>query len=220
MAAKTGEAIKGGDIFRALIDLVILALLVCGSAFGGYWYGVHERLAPVQNVPPGTPGAVSSTDVTPAATGTATMPTPAAQTTPLTIPSAPATPQTSTTPAATTHHGTKKYWLASSGVDYMGYSVTVSVNDNPVDSFYGPGKTFDITRFVKPGENTVQFEAKPLGDQYNKHKDDGKSELKVQVVAGPKITDEFKSSDVVLSYVRRANESEEFNDSLKFTAGK
>lgn len=209
--AAGGDAITGGSVFRALIDLVILALLVCGAAFGGYWYGIHERLAPINAVAPGTPGALPPAAVTSAPTEPAksatTSPTPAANTT------------TATTAPAATKKGKLKFWLTSSGTDYVGYSINVNVNDNPVDGFFGPGKSIDVTRFVKPGDNVVTFEAKQLGEKYNKHKGDKKSELEVKLVSGPAITEDFKSSAVLATFQRTAADTEEGIETMHFTDG-
>lgn len=229
MAQKsTGDGVKGGDIVRALIDLVILALLVCGAAFGGYWYGIHERLAPINAVAPGTPGALPATAVTPAADDNKQPATAAAASTEkkpiaLTSNTVPAHESNSTpaseSNAATAKKAKAKFWIASFGTDYIGNSITVSVNDNPVDSFFGPGKTVDVTRFVKHGDNTVTFEAKALGDEYNKHKGDRKAELKVQLVSGPQIQENFKSSDVLASFKRIATDSEGSTDTVHFNDG-
>jgi hypothetical protein len=99
----------------------------------------------------------------------------------------------------------------------MGYSITVSVNGKPVDSFFGPGKTYDITTMVKPGENSILFDSKFMGDKYNKHSGDEKSVLTLQVVSGPYVSENFKKSDVALSYSRNASETEDFKDTKHFT---
>lgn len=192
---------KGGELVKAMLDLVILVLLLAGAGFGGYFWGLHERLAPIQEVPPGTPNAV------------------AASTVPV-VPTKPATPfekaEVVEKPAVKT--GKIKYWLASSGEEYIGYSITAKVNGSPVDSFFGPGKNVDVTRLVKSGDNEVTFEAKALGSQYNKHDGDAKSILTVQLVKGPHIQEEFKQSDVLVTYKRNATESEDFNNTEHFSA--
>lgn len=191
---------KGDDIKRALVDFIFVTLLVTGAGFGGYFYGTVQRLAPVQAVPPGTPGALP-----PTAASTSTSSPPPAST---------PTPQ-SATPASSTKKTPKtKYWLSSSGSDYIGYSITVKVNDDAVDNFFGPGKNLDITRFIKPGDNAVTFEAKALGADYNKHAGDAKSVLTVQVVRGPTIQEDFKESDVLLTYKRSAADSGDNSETL------
>lgn len=220
-AAGGGGDIKGSDIFKALIDLIILALLMVGSGFGGYWYGVHERLAPVKNVAPGTPGALPASAVTPVAPGTQPAPTAAtpatsstATTTTTATPTAPSTATTTSAPAASS----EKFWITSSGTDYIGYNITVSVNGSPVDSFYGPDKTINLTRFVKHGENTITFDAKNMPN-INKHKGQPTAMLTLKLVHGPKITDEFKPGDVLLSYTRNAGQTEDDTKELTFTDG-
>ena len=196
---------KGQELVKALLDLVILALLLAGAGFGGYFWGLHERLAPIQEVPPGTanalqPSAVAATPATPVKT--VTEPSKAAD------PVAAAPAKTSKT----------KYWISSSGEEYIGYSITAKVNGNAVDSFFGPGKNVDVTRYVKSGDNAVTFEAKALGEQYNKHGGDASSILTLQLVKGAHVQEEFKPSDVLLTYKRNATESEDFNDTEHFTA--
>jgi hypothetical protein len=71
---------------------------------------------------------------------------------------------------------------------------------------------------VKSGDNAVTFEAKSLGEQYNKHDGDAKSILTLQLVKGSHVQDEFKSSDVLVTYKRNATESEDFNDTEHFSA--
>jgi hypothetical protein len=212
-AASTGD-IKGGDILKAFVDLIILALLMCGSGFGGYWYGMHERLAPAKNVAPGTPGALPATAVTPAP-GTAPGTAPATST--ATAPTTTTAPATA--PTAATSGKKEKFWITSSGADYTGYQIIVNVNDNPVDNFFGPGKTIDITRFVKHGDNKITFEAKEMGAKYNKHKDDATAVLELQIVKGPQVSEDYKASDVLVTYKRNASENEDFNDTRSFADG-
>lgn len=221
LVAQKGEEIKGGTIVRAFIDLIIVGLLLCGAGFGGYWYGMHERLAPVHDVPPGTAAALPPSVVTPAS-GTATA----------TGTSTGASTGTSTSTGASTAHtppptntsssekkGKRKYWVVSSGIDYTGFQIVVNVNGNPVDSFFGPGKSVDVTRFVKPGqENEVTFEEKALGEKYNKHPGDESAELKVRLVHGPQITEDFKPEDVLITVTRNASESESLDETKQFEA--
>lgn len=200
----------GQNLWRATIDLVVLSLLLAGAGFGGYYLGTHEELAPVQRVGAGTPGAVRDTVILPLP---AKKPAPAAQTT--------ATTTSTTTAAASTPPpapAKMKYWLYSSGEDYIGSSITVKVNDTTVDNFFGPGKSVDVSRLVKPGSNDVVFEAKALGDQYNKHSGDEKATLTVRLVSGPSVQENFKDSDVLLKYQRSATDSADDSESDQFTA--
>ncbi len=195
---------KGQELVKALLDLVILVLLLAGAGFGGYFWGLHERLAPIQEVPPGTANAIQPSAVTEAPTAPVKTVT---------------QPNRSDAATATPAKSSKmKYWISSSGEEYIGYSITAKVNGNAVDSFFGPGKNVDVTRYIKEGDNSVTFEAKALGDQYNKHDGDAKSILTLQLVKGPRVQEEFKSSDVVVTYKRNAAESEDFNDSEHFQA--
>lgn len=213
---------EGVNVLGALTDLLILVLLVGGAGFGGYYLGIHQQLAPVQKVPPGTIGALlpdwaqvgpfATKKAEPVSTGVTEDAKQPSQNVEVATAPAPASPPTSASPAKKQ----RKYWISSSGVDYIGYSITVKVNGKPVDSFFGPGKNVDITRFVKKGTNTIVFDAKQLGEQYNKHSDDEKSTLVLQVVSGPYVQENFNSKDVLVSYTRNAAESEDFNDSKTF----
>lgn len=203
---------KGNNFVRALIDLIVVGLLMIGSGFGGYYWGVHQKMAPVQAVPAGTVGAL------PPPLAVANQP-------PAKASSSPGKPVSDEPEAVSSaaHNGPKdkkgktKYWISSSGSDYVGYNITVKVNGEVVDSFFGPGKNVDVTRFVKPGDNAVVFEAKAMGEQYNKHTGDADAVLTVQIVKGPHMQDDFKPSDVLVTYKRTAVENQDFNDSIQFT---
>jgi hypothetical protein len=205
---------KGNSFLRAMGDLCILALLLIGAGFGGYFYGNHQQLAPLQKVPPGTAGAnqfmppKEPTDVSTnsAAHSNASKPETGAS-----------SPSSAAATPSSKAHGKRKFWIASNGTDYIGYSITVKVNDTPVDNFFGPGKSVDITRLVKPGSNTVELDAKQLGDQYNKHSGDASAALVLHVVSGPSVSDNYKSSDVLLTYKRNATQTEDATDTLSFT---
>lgn len=239
---------KGSGALGALTDFLILVLLVGGAGFGGYYWGTTQRMAPVQMVPPGTPGAIPAdkTQVSPPisnfkteATGTKSGPAGTAisvtgdsNTTTKTGTGASSTTSTpaaggatSTQPAANTTKsgstetpkkaGPTKYWIVSTGSEYIGYIITVKVNGTPVDNFYGPGKTLNITHLVKQGENEITFDAKHEA-KYNKHKDDEKAELKLELVSGPVVQEEFDRSAVLETYKRNAAETENFNDTEHF----
>ncbi|MBX9878795.1 MAG: hypothetical protein K2Y22_10095 [Candidatus Obscuribacterales bacterium] len=194
---------EGINVLGALSDLVILVLMVGGAGFGGYYLGVHQQLAPIQKVAPGTKEAVEEQQAEAPVEADSKM-LPIEEEKPTTKPAS-AKPKTS-----------RKYWLSSSGVEYIGYSITVKVNGTAVDNFFGPGKNVDITRLVKKGTNTVVFDAKELGEQYNKHVGDDKAVLSVKIVSGPYIQENFSSKDVLLSYARNAAESESFADTKTF----
>jgi hypothetical protein len=189
---------KGNEIWKALVDLFILVLLLGAAGFGGYFYGIHQQLAPVQKVAAGTPGAMPAVSA---------LPPPVAGS-PSSAVTTPPKPQDSTAPAPTPASTTKhKYWVASSGSDYIGYSILVKVNDTQVDNFFGPGKSVDITNLIKPGDNTVVFEAKSLGDDYNKHSGDKTAVLSVRVIGGPTIQENYKPSDVLATFKRCATDA-------------
>lgn len=218
----TGQK-KAPNILGGIIDLFILVLLVGGAAFLGYFIGINQKLAPIQLVAPGTPGAImpgqlpaeilpGSSASTPAATtSSATPATAPATTTPATTTPAPATTPAATKPAP----AKKKYWLTSSGTDYVGYTITVKVNDQPVDMFYGPGKTLDITRFVQKGKNSVVFDCK-ASDDYNKHTGDKNFSLAIQLVSGPSVKEDFAPSAVLFTCKKNAAETKDATEKFSF----
>lgn len=181
--------------------------------------GIHERLAPVQDVPPGTANALppALAALMPPAKGAGK----AADAKAVTVKASTgkvAAEKGEDSVAEKPVKSKVKYWISSSGVDYTGYSITVKINDTPVDNFFGPGKNVDITRFVKEGDNEVTFEAKALGSSYNKHPGDALSVLTVQLVSGSHVQDEYEPSAVVLSYARNAAESNDVSDTKHFSA--
>lgn len=202
---------------RFIGDACIVIVFVAGVGYGGYYLGTHEAAAPIEHVPTGTPGAISqqlversmrvkapekpTTTATAAGTATGTGTGTAAGTAAGTPPKAPL-----------------KFWLSSSGDDFIGSSITVKINGDPVDNFFGPGKNVDITRLVKTGNNDIEFESKALGDQYNKHTGDDKASLKVDLVSGPLVQESYKPADVVTSYKRSATDTEDDTDVEHFTA--
>lgn len=224
---------KRMNILGALGDFTILVLLIGGAGLAGYYVGINQRLAPVQYVFPGTPGAIPLSQVfesqqantvvidssktaasaKPADTSTA----PAHTTTPT-----PSNAAKAATPAKTASSSPKKqskFWLTSSGVDnYNGYSITVKVNGETVDNFFGSGKTIDVTKFVKKGDNSLEFECKYLGDDYNKHKGEKNAALTVQLVTGPSIREDYPQSAVLLSCKRDATETQDFSEKRSFTS--
>lgn len=116
------------------------------------------------------------------------------------------------------HSGGTKYWLASSGHDYTGSSVTVSVNGHPVDQFFGPGKYVDVTSKVKKGANEITFDSHVLPDEYNQYLGKEDFALTLQLVSGAQVKDTFKSDDVLLTFKRSAAEIEDSQNKMNFKA--
>ncbi len=220
---------KRMNILGALGDFTILVLLVGGAGLGGYYIGINQRLAPIQYVYPGTPGAVPLSQVfdspqtnTVAIDSSKTVVATATDK-PADVAKAPATTAPATavkTPANTsTPSKQSKFWLTSSGVDnYNGYSITVKVNGETVDNFFGSGKTIDVTKFVKKGANSLEFDCKYMGDDYNKHKGDKSAALTVQLVTGPSIREDYPQSAVLLACKRDASETENISEKKTFTS--
>ncbi|MBX9940068.1 MAG: hypothetical protein K2Y32_12485 [Candidatus Obscuribacterales bacterium] len=232
------DKITGKTVLGALSDLFIICLMVGGAGFGGYYVGMNQRLAPVLLVPPGTAGARAEQTAAPTsvdkAAGAASSHSgggaDAAKKEGKTDGAAAAALPQSTEaaaqkksdaaaqkkPDAANKNAKMRYWLISSGEDYCGYSVTVNVNNNPVDSFFGPDKIVEVTKLIKPGENQVKFEAKALGEQYNKHTGDSAYAVTVKLVKGSHMQDNFAAKDVLMSYSRNAAETQDFNDVTSF----
>ena len=197
---------------RVMTDLLIIVLLITGAGFGGYFWGTHQQLAPVLKVAMGTPGALPPPLISPvSATNTAAGDKkPAATSTPAEAAPAPAAESKPAT------QGKAKYWITSSGHDYIGYSITVKVNGTPVDSFFGPGKIVDVTSLVKPGDNTLECEAKQMGEQYNKHTGEAQYKLVLQLVSGEHISDSYPKSAILRTYERSAADTDDKTDTLHF----
>lgn len=219
---------KKVNILGAISDLIILILLCAGSAYGGYWYANKQKppepvkqkteAAAPQVLPPVPPPVKPRPTVD--ETGKKVETSEESKESKEkkedhVVAVADKVDKTAKADAAKKPQ-TKKYWLASSGEEYTGYSITVTVNGTPVDNFFGPGKMVDVTRHVKAGDNAVLFDAKELGEQYNKHKDHEDAVLTVKLVSGPQVQENFKPTDVLISYSRNAAETTDFNDTKHF----
>ncbi|MGH9553948.1 MAG: hypothetical protein ACRD3W_31510, partial [Terriglobales bacterium] len=132
--AKPVSTTKKWSFKQALFDLLMLLLMLSAAGFGGYFYGTHQRMIPVEMVPPGTPGAKPAGSLGPTTTSTTVAAKPPA-TTPAPIAQTEATESTPAPAAVTKKPGKTKYWLSSTGSDLVGYSISVSVNGQPVDNF-------------------------------------------------------------------------------------
>lgn len=185
-ATEASPAKKGGGAMDVFKGIVIMILFLVAASAGGYFFGTYQKFAPIQYVAPGTAGAIEQT----------------------------AQSQTSPSSAASSGQLKKKYWLKSSGHDHVGYAITVSVNGQLVDKFYTPDKKVEINRFVKPGENTIQFEAKALPPGMNEHKGQDYYHLDVSVVSGSYLED--PKPETLLNYKRNSAETQDYNDTLTF----
>lgn len=112
----------------------------------------------------------------------------------------------------------KKYWVASSGSEYIGSSVTVVLNGQPVDNFFGPGKLIDVSRFVKKGPNRITFDSKVLDDEYNQHLGNSKFDLTLKLVSGTNVREDHDANSVLVSFKRTAADLEDSSNTLDFTA--
>lgn len=219
------DKITGKTILGAISDFIILALLIGGAGFGGYYVGINQKLAPIQLVPAGTPGAktlaqlgLAPKDKQPGQNNNDTDSAAAAPAN-----AAPTSSAGTKDPPADEAEKNKneklKYWLASSGADYCGYSITVKVNGTPVDAFFGPDKIIDVTRLVHKGNNAITFEAKALGEQYNKHTGDSAYSVTVRLIKGPHVQETYNSKDMLMSYSRTAADTDDNTETRHFNAG-
>jgi cytoskeletal protein RodZ len=219
----TLQVIKG-----ALVDLFVLALLLAAAGFGGYFWGTHQKLAVVDLVPPGTPGAreavnqIGATKAPESASASQATPATSSSTSKSTDSTAASSSSSSSTPTSVAktpakHTGKLKYWVSSSGTRLIGYAIAVTVNGQPVDNFFAPGKQVDITDIVKKGKNSVDFDAKVLEDKFNQHKGDDSAVMTVSIDSGPAISENVKPADVLVSYKRNAAETENYTDQKSFT---
>lgn len=206
---KSAIASAGSGVLRAIGDLLLLLLMLGAAGGAGYWYGTIQRMAPVQMVGPGTPGAKNDSPN-------------AVQSKSLESKSDVATDEqgddsisVTPVPSENKRHG-KKVWIASTGSDYIGYTIAVTVNDQPVDNFFAPGKAVDITGLLKKGDNAITFNAHELEEKFNAHKGDASKKLVLNVVTGPAISELYKPADVVLSYQRNASQTENDTQSFNF----
>lgn len=214
---------KGGQGF------LILFILLLGVGGAGFGLGFTQKFAPIEMVAPDTAPGAKTTTIVPAA-GPSTTPASATATAPTTTATAPTTPAPATTPAATpttsapaSGAGTvtkaalkKTYWIQTAGWDKAGYTITVYINDQPVGNFDSIDRTEDVTKFVKPGENKIRFEAKP-------HPPGDRNEftgafLTVTVNQGQKNGEEFTDAQPVVEYRRKVTETTPYDDSMDFAA--
>jgi hypothetical protein len=223
----TLQVIKG-----ALVDLFVLALLLAAAGFGGYFWGTHQKLAVVDLVPPGTPGAreavnqvgatkapdsAGNASASQATTTTSASSSSANKSTDSTADSSTSSTTSSAAKTPAKHAGKLKYWVSSSGTRLIGYAIAVTVNGQPVDNFFAPGKQVDITDMIKKGKNSVDFDAKVLEDKFNQHKGDESAVMAVSIDCGPAISENVKPADVLVSYKRNAAETENYTDQKSFT---
>ena len=200
--ARPPDKLKKSTVVGAVSDLLILALLVGGAGFGGYYLGIHEQMAPIELVPEGTENArpmpSKKSDVK-LESKTVSPEKPA-------LPKHVVEKQPDTNP---------KFWLSSSGNSYVGYSITVSVNGKPIDNFFGAGKLVEITNRLHAGDNEILFQGKQLGARFNIHQGDAKSVLTVCLVKGSVVSEDLKDDTVLFSSSCNGAETKDFSDRRK-----
>lgn len=190
MTASTNEQPQkpkngGGGAGAMAKGIFIMLLLIIGAGAGGYFFGTFQKFAPVEYVPPGTPGAQSS--------GVATA-------------------------GGVNNAGgvlKKKYWLYSYGNDHVGYNITVSINGQRAGQFNTDGREVDVTRFVKPGDNTINFDAAVLPDGMREHAGNSSYALTIHLYSG-NVVGQSAGRDEILKYSRNAAEFDPHNDTMSF----
>ncbi len=175
---------EGGGAGAMAKGILIMLLLIVGAGAGGYFFGTYQKFAPIQNVPPGTPGAQSSgSSVAVSNTGSSQL--------------------------------KKKYWLHSYGYDHVGFSITVLVNGQEAGQFFSDNKDVDVTKFVKPGENSIQFKAKLLPSGMREHAGESGYYLTLYLYSG-NVVGQANGKEELLKYTRHANEFEDHDDTMTF----
>lgn len=187
--SQTSPDKKAGGM-AAFKGFLIFLLLLVGAGAGGYFFGTYQKFAPLQYVAPGTPGAVSES---------ATASQPASST---------------AVPAASSGQLKNKYWISSSGYERVGYSISVFVNGQLVDKIFTPDKKVEITRLVRPGENSIRFEAKCLPPSMNEHRGSDYYHLTLGVQSGSYLED--PKANTLLNYKRNSAETQDYDDTLSF----
>lgn len=179
-----------GSVLQGI--LVMLVLLLCSGGLG-FAVGYTQQFAPIEKVPPGTPGATgggmqsasSGTDVS----GTSTTSAPQLK---------------------------KSYWISTRGHERAGYSIKVFINDQEVGSYQTPDRTDDITKYVHSGDNKVRFVAKalPAGNR----QDYNGAYLTVEINKGEKYSSNgYKNPEKLVEYSRKITETQDFDDSMDFS---
>ena len=231
------------NLAGGVFDLVIFVLLVGGAGFFGYFVGINQKLAPVQIVAPGTLEVLKyysqkAAGIIPPVTPSAVVeaePKPKPKTEKASEveekkkievekperksekkPEKKIKASNPATVKASKATLKEKFWIASSGHDYIGSSVTVVVNGHPVDNFFGPGKLIDISKHVKSGLNELSFESKILADDYNQHLGNNEYDLTLKLVSGSSVREDFEPSAVLLTFKRTAADVEDSVDTMKF----
>ncbi|MGD9684315.1 MAG: hypothetical protein AB7W16_24390 [Candidatus Obscuribacterales bacterium] len=214
---------KKNSILGALSDLVIFLLFVSGAGFAGYYIGINQRLAPIETVPPGTVESLES--LVDRATGNKAViavppaPQPAETKTEAEKPEKkepekkeseekkpekkkPEKKEPVKKKSEATAPASRKFYIVSRGSEYIGSSITVSINNRPIDNFFGPGKLVDISPLVRKGKNTIAFDSKVMDDEYNQHLGDKSFALSLDLVAGPEVTEKVEPGSVLVTYQR------------------
>jgi hypothetical protein len=188
--AVSNESAQGSSAGATFKGILVLILLVIAAGAGGYFFGTYQKFAPIKEV-----GSAPST--------------------------ADATSTTTTAGGSSESSGTlkNKYWIHSGGYDQSGYAITVWINGKRIDKFTAPRRDVDITKYVKPGENTIRFEAQslPASMRDQDHLTSNWYELSVNLASSPQMySGAPKEGDTLLKYKRNITETQNYDDTMSF----
>jgi hypothetical protein len=181
------KAKKDGSMVQGFMVLVVL--LLCSGA-AGFAVGYTQKFHPEEKVAPGA-GGIAATSAT-----TGTDVSGSSNTTPATL--------------------KKVYWIKTKGWERAGYAIKVIINGNDAGTYQTPDRLQEVTKFIKPGENKIQFIAKSL-PAGNRSDYDG-SYLELNLYQGSKYSSNgYKDGEKLVSYSRKITETDDFDDSQDFT---
>ncbi len=106
------------------------------------------------------------------------------------------------------------YWLHTKGSARAGYRTRVMVNGQLVGTFFEPDTNVDITKFLKPGKNTISYSAKSLPADQRDSSAAGFLTIEFRSAAKKPAPEpnKFEGGDVLTEYTRHANENQDFTD--------
>jgi hypothetical protein len=110
----------------------------------------------------------------------------------------------------------KVYWIHSRGYERAGYTISVSINGQPVGKFYKPETDVDVTRYIHPGRNTIVFEAKSMPLDQRTDNSAANFTLELRSAEKPEKDNQFRGGDVLLDYSRQVTDTEDFTDKREF----
>ncbi len=112
----------------------------------------------------------------------------------------------------------KAYWLKSGGYERAGFMIKVYLNGQFVGKFFKPDVIIECTKFLKPGHNTITFQAKSL--PVDQRSDYATAHLDIDLKAGEKKMDgdtpRYENGDTLLDYSRKVTDTEDNKETKEF----